>query len=360
MAVRKLARGHSAFASALLMLAAAASPATGAADPAGEFSPAHAVRVERIVVHSAAIAGNLLGTSAERQVFVVLPPGYDSHPRRRYPVVYALHGFGIGPEKWMDEIHARSAIEAAFAAGTPEMIVVFPDGSNEYGGSFFTSSMATGDFGRFIADELPAFMDSHYRTIPNPAARGLMGHSMGGYGTARIGMLHPGRFGALYMMSPCCLAPLGTQGLTAKEVGEIEELKSPSAAIGLPFKYAGPLATSAAFSPNPRKAPLFVDLAVDADGTLRPDILAKRAANAPLAFIDQHIPALRTYAGIGIDVGDEDSIVPAATSLHKNLDNYAIANQFEIYHGNHTDKVASRFQLIVLPFFGRVLTNTVK
>ena len=107
-----------------------------------------------------------------------------------------------------------------------------------------------------------------------------MGHSMGGYGTARIGALHPGRFGALYMMSPCCLPPLGIQGLTAKEVDEIAALKSPSEAVGLPFKYSGPLASAAAFAPNPGKPPLFVDLAVDADGKERADILAKRAANA--------------------------------------------------------------------------------
>ncbi|WP_404713771.1 alpha/beta hydrolase [Sphingomonas sp. MMS24-J13] len=356
MAVRKRAGARSALASlAWLLLAVGITCDAGAQPPAVASGPTAPVQIERQIVHSAAIAGNLLGTSAERSVFVLLPPGYGTHPRRRYPVVYALHGFGIGPEKWMDELHAQSALEAAFAAGTPEMIFVFPDGGNEYGGSFFVSSMVTGDFEGFIADELPAFVDAHYRTIAKPAARGLMGHSMGGYGTARIGALHPGRFGALYLMSPCCLLPLGVQGLTAKEVGEIAALKSPAAAIGLPFKYAGPLATAAAFSPNPRKPPLFVDLAVDADGKVRDDILAKRAANAPLAFIDQHIAALRTYARIGIDVGNEDSIVSAATMLHKNLDSYAIANVFEVYQGNHTNRVADRFRAVVLPFFGREL-----
>ena len=34
-------------------------------------------------------------------------------------------------------------------------------------------------------------MDSHYRTIPDRMSRGLAGHSMGGYGTMRIGMKHP-------------------------------------------------------------------------------------------------------------------------------------------------------------------------
>jgi enterochelin esterase-like enzyme len=357
LAVRTSVAAHSAFATVLLLLAAGSAPEAAAVEPTAAHRSTDSVRIERQVMHSAAIAGNLLGTSAEREVYVALPPGYDSHPHRRYPVVYALHGFGIGPKKWMEELHAKAGLEEAFAGGTPQMILVFPDGSNEYGGSFYTASPATGDFERFVADELPAFIDSHYRTIRKPAARGLMGHSMGGYGTARIGALHPGRFGALYMMSPCCLLPLGTQGLTAKEVSEIATIKSPSEAIGLPFRYAGPLATAAAFSPNPQKPPLFVDLAADAQGKAREDILAKRAANAPLAFFDQHVAAFRTYVRIGIDVGNQDSIVPAATRLHENLDSYAIANQFEIYAGTHNNRVAERFRSTVLRFFGEVLTK---
>ena len=358
MAVPISVAAHSALAPVLLLLAAGAGARAAPIEQSAGSHAQHAVRIERQTMYSAAIAGNLLGTSAEREIYVALPPSYDSRPHRRYPTIYALHGFGIGPKKWMDELQAERGLTEAFAGGTPEMIVVFPDGSNEYGGSFYASSPATGDFERFVADELPAFIDSHYRTIPTAAARGLMGHSMGGYGTARIGALHPGRFGALYMMSPCCLPPLGAQGLTAQEVGEIGELKSPSQAVGLPFKYAGPLATAAAFSPNPLKPPLFVDLAVDAGGKLREDILAKRAANAPLAFFDQHVGAFRTYAAIGIDVGDQDSIVPAARRLHESLDSYAIANRFEIYPGTHNNRMAERFRSSVLGFFGETLTQS--
>jgi pimeloyl-ACP methyl ester carboxylesterase len=48
-------------------------------------------------------------------------------------------------------------------------------------------------------------IDAHYRTIPNRESRGLVGHSMGGYGASRIGMKHPDVFSSLYIMSPCCL-----------------------------------------------------------------------------------------------------------------------------------------------------------
>src|SRR5690606_9950042 len=59
------------------------------------LSPARAqdVQVEAIKVHGASLEGNLEGNSADRDVFVVLPPSYASGPQRRYQVVYFLHGF---------------------------------------------------------------------------------------------------------------------------------------------------------------------------------------------------------------------------------------------------------------------------
>ena len=92
-----------------------------------EVAGAAKVRLERIKVHSKEIAGNLIGTSPDREVIVILPPSYDEQPRRRYPVVYALHGYSIGAEQWIKELHVPATAEAAFAKGTPEMILVFPD-----------------------------------------------------------------------------------------------------------------------------------------------------------------------------------------------------------------------------------------
>ena len=52
---------------------------------------------------------------------------------------------------------------------------------------------------------LVAYIDANYRTIAGRGSRGLSGHSMGGYGTVRIGMKHPEVFGAIFAMSSCCL-----------------------------------------------------------------------------------------------------------------------------------------------------------
>ena len=84
--------------------------------------------------------------------------------------------------------------------------------------------------------------------------------------------------------------------------------------------------------------------------------MAKWAANAPLAFIDQYVAGLRRYRAIAIDVGDQDGLRVDAGKLHDALDRYGVANTFEIYPGTHTSDVAVRFQEHVMPFFSRTLS----
>ena len=81
------------------------------------------VTVEHIKIHGTSLEGNLEGESVDRDVFVFLPPGYANAKHRRYPVVYALHGFFIGAEQWTHEIRVPQTIEGAFAKGAQEMIV---------------------------------------------------------------------------------------------------------------------------------------------------------------------------------------------------------------------------------------------
>jgi enterochelin esterase-like enzyme len=317
------------------------------------------VTIERIKVHSAAIEGNLEGESADRDVIVVLPPGYKSHPDRRYPVVYALHGYSIGAEQWIGEIHVPQTIEGAFARGAAEMIVVLPDSKTVHNGSMYSSSQTTGDFETFIARDLVGYIDGHYRTLPRRESRGLVGHSMGGYGASRIGMRHADVFGALYMMSPCCLSPRDPGQFNAETANALAQVKTLEDAQKLPWGLRAQLATAAAWSPNPKKPPLYLDLPVE-NGQVQPEVLAKWAANAPLAFFDQYVGQLRRYKAIAMDVGDRDGLKVDATKLHESMDRYGVANSFEIYPGDHTSDVARRFQDQVVPFFSKNLAFTAR
>ena len=94
--------------------------------------------IERIKVRSPSLEGNLEGNPADRDVIVVLPPSYRADPARRYPVVYALHGYFIGAEQWIQEIHVPQVAEGAFASGVPEMIVVLPDSKTLHLGSVYS------------------------------------------------------------------------------------------------------------------------------------------------------------------------------------------------------------------------------
>ena len=325
------------------------------------------VKVEHIKVHGAALEGNLEGDAVDRDVIVFLPPSYDKDKKRRYPVVYALHGYSIGAEQWTHEIHVPQTVEGAFAKGSQEMIVVLPDSKTVYNGSMYSSSVTTGDFEKYVWHDVVGYIDAHYRTIPNRESRGLVGHSMGGYGASRIGMKHPDVFGALYIMSPCCMSPMTGGGPGPAEqmkeraiAGEKKAAaaKSPTdLAAQSPGFGAAQYATAAAWAPNPKNPPLYFDLPTK-DGVPQPEIAAKYSANAPLAFVDQYIGNLKQYRAISMDVGDQDGLRFDATKLHTTLDNYGIANTFEIYSGTHVSDVADRFQNHVLPFFSKNLCFT--
>jgi enterochelin esterase-like enzyme len=314
------------------------------------------VTVERVKIHGAALEGNLEGNAVDREAIVFLPPGYAAQKSRRYPVVYALHGYSIGAEQWSREIHVPQTIEGAFAKGAQAMILVLPDSKTVHNGSMYSSSVTSGDFENYVARDVVAHIDAHYRTIPKRTSRGLVGHSMGGYGASRIGMKHPDVFGSLYIMSPCCLSPRGAGGRGPNPEAEkaLEAVNTPADSAKLPFGQRAQLASAAAWSPNPKNPPLYLDLP-SKDGVVQQDVLARWAANAPLAFIDQYIGNLRQYRAIAIDVGDQDGLRGDSGRLHDALDKYGVAHAFEIYPGTHTSAVAVRFQNHVLPFFHKNL-----
>ncbi len=313
------------------------------------------VKVEHIKVHGTSLEGNLEGDAIDRDVLVFLPPSYEMEPSRRYPVVYALHGYSIGAEQWAHEIHVPQTIEGAFGQRAKDMIVVLPDSKTIHNGSMYSSSVTTGNFELFVAHDVVTYIDAHYRTIPDRRSRGLVGHSMGGYGATRIGMKHADTFGSLYIMSPCCLSPRPAGSTNPESDKALEGVKNAEDSAKLPFMLRAQLASAAAWSPNPNHPPLFIDLPVK-DGAPQPEVLAKWTANAPLAFADQYIDQLRRYRAISIDVGDQDGLRTDTAKLHDLLDKYGIVNAFDIYSGTHTSHVADRFQNHVMKFFSETLS----
>ncbi len=319
----------------------------GAAEAKGE--------VRRVTVHGKALEGNLAGDTADRPVTVYLPPSYAKSPKRRYPVLYLLHGFTDSDSKWMGFekhfIHVPEVVDRVVAAGAAkEMIVVMPNAYTKFAGSMYSVGANTGDWETFVAEELVAWVDKNYRTLARAESRGLAGHSMGGYGAIRLAMRKPGVFSRVYAMSPCCLLP--PAGVRGAE--KIEAVKTLAEIEKLDFFTKAALASSAAWSPNPVKGPLFIDKPVE-DGKVRRDVLARWAANAPVSMIDQYVGGLRKLKGMAIDMGDRDMLMGGAKELDRMLTERAIGHTFEIYGGDHTNGVSERMEKHVLPFFSRGL-----
>src|SRR5205085_11461874 len=208
-----------------------------------------------------------------------------------------------------------------------------PDSKTVHNGSMYSSSVTTGDFERFIAHDVVAYIDAHYRTIPKRISRGLVGHSMGGYGASRIGMKHSDVFGSLYIMSPCCMSARAAGPVNPENEKALAAVKTPEDSAKLPFALRAQLASAAAWSPNPKNPPLYLDLPV---GAAQQTVLARWAANAPLAFLDQYVAGLRRYRAIAIDVGDQDGLKVDTGKLHDALTAYGITHDFEVYPGTHT------------------------
>ena len=115
------------------------------------------------------------------------------------------------------------------------------------------------------------------------------------------------------------------------------------------------LASAAAWSPNPKNPPLYIDLPFR-DGEVVPDILARQHANATLVAIHQYIPNLKRLKAIGLDAGTKDVGISAPTKeLDKVLTDYGIAHVYESYDGDHLNRIAERLQTKTLPFFSQNL-----
>jgi hypothetical protein len=196
------------------------------------------------VFNSASLAGNPLGSPAERRVHIYLPPGYYENPSLRYPVIYFLHGYDgtyrkiavfsvAANEENMARVYGMELLNKIDLGRMPsypvfdELIVsgklspfifVQPDASLHVPhmkgikdfmtglpavkGSFYINSPRTGNYEDYIIKDVIGYVDSHYRTVADKGGRCLSGASMGGFGTLYLGLRNPDKFSAAAALSP--------------------------------------------------------------------------------------------------------------------------------------------------------------
>jgi S-formylglutathione hydrolase FrmB len=174
-----------------------AGPTTSTTPPRSAQAPtgARAITVVRRQRLDARLEEWTLRTPALRDqthVRVLLPAGYRAVPRRRYPVLYLLHGARSTFRSWTGDGDAE-----AITARAP-MIVVMPDGGTDgwYTDWYEGKKAVQPRWETYHVGQLIPWVDSTYRTVAARRGRAVAGLSMGGFGALSYAARHPGTFTA--------------------------------------------------------------------------------------------------------------------------------------------------------------------
>ena len=328
-------------------------------------------RVEIIRFESAVLRGNPAGDPHERRIPVYLPPAYDREPARRFPVVFVLTGFSgrgrmlLNDNPWSPSLDDRC--DSLIAAGMPELIVVMPDCYTRFGGSQYLDSAATGRYETHLIDELVPWADRTYRTLAAREHRGVAGKSSGGFGALRLGMRHPGVFGALachsgdMLFEYCYQVDFPKACSVLQAAGGVKRFLDAFAAK--PQKSKDDFLTlnivgmAACYSPD-AAAELGVALPFDlATGLAREDVFARWLAFDPLRLLPTHTDALRSLRLLYLDCGtyDEFHLHHGMRAFTAALSRHGIAHRYEEYPDGHMN-VSYRYDQS-LPALARALSE---
>ncbi|RAI89429.1 alpha/beta hydrolase [Algoriphagus yeomjeoni] len=334
--------------------------------------------LERREFLAASLQNNEAGEDPLRQLSIYLPQGYENG-NHRYPVIYVLHGYGgtdtVMMSVWID--FKRLLDEAIKTGKMRPMIVVAPNSNTRMQGSFYTNSEGSGNWADYIGKDVVQYMDENFRTIPDRASRGLCGHSMGGNGALKVGMLFADTFSAVYSLSPAVLNWHGDFSLSNPAFKRISQLNDEEAILqGLAesgqtgefngFFAAVFTAMARVYSPNISNKELKADFPVtylDDSVVYNSEVIRKWEAEFPYYMIDDYLPQLRSLTALKIDWGrNEDFSHIPYTSLEfsKKLESYRIHHFAEEYigdHGNMLDGFEGRIFTELLPFFNTYLNG---
>ena len=172
--------------------AASTGSATPSAPPTGSAvasTAARDIRVATIYVSSAAVGGR------EQGFYVFLPPGYAREVTRRYPVLYLFHGVGGIPHSYLSVTDGASEEADLIRRGLMKpLILVIPVPPWKTDSEWANSSRPADAWETFVARDVVAAVDAHFRTIRTAGGRGIGGLSQGGYEAINIALHNPGVF----------------------------------------------------------------------------------------------------------------------------------------------------------------------
>ncbi|MGI8839778.1 MAG: alpha/beta hydrolase-fold protein [Caulobacteraceae bacterium] len=157
------------------------------------------------------------GTPTYLSAAVLLPRGYDDHPRAHYPAVYANshsetpYSFSFTPPTAEEIADAKASnVQTGYdfqktwlSDGYPRFVAIAPFESSPYFlEAYAVDSVNNGPYGQAITTELIPYLEKTFRLIPKPYARFVQGASTGGWETLALQLKYPDFFGGAWVYNP--------------------------------------------------------------------------------------------------------------------------------------------------------------
>jgi len=228
---------------------------------------------------------------------VMLPSNYEKEPKKKYPVLYFLHGLGENEQALVRSGGWGLIEDLQRQHRVGDFLLIAPEGA----GSFFINSADGRDrYGDFFLTEFLPYVESRYRVIRGRKDRGITGLSMGGYGALRFAFAHPELFASVSAQSPALITESATE-------------------MNADLRNGGPLANlvGGVFG-NPVNA-------------------AHWRQNSPFNLARKNQVQIRHQA-IYINCGQQDEygFAAGAARMHKQLSDEGIQHEFHLYPGGHS------------------------
>ena len=150
----------------------------------------------------------------QRDLIVYLPPGYDSQPDRRFPVLYLHDGQNLfdGATSFIPGMdwHIGQTADFVISEGRAEPLIIvgiYNAGKQRLGEYTPTRAPKLGGgranrYAKFLLEEVQPMVKANYRTLNGAENTGIGGSSLGGLVSLYIGLRQPAIFGRIAALSP--------------------------------------------------------------------------------------------------------------------------------------------------------------
>lgn len=343
----------------LALLAAALFPMTGYC---ADVAPT--ARMEVMEIPGSQLQGNPLHDPVKRNIAAFFPA--QSNSLRSLPVVYYLPGYGGSSvefinarQTWIDFVQRVSDQIAPF-------ILVVVDARTRWGGSQYLNSSAQGNYAAYICDEIvPLFEQAHHLQLA-ASERIVAGHSSGGFGALRLGMMQRKLFGAVIALSPDSDFPtthlplVDTASARSVSPAEIEKIvATPDVSNGSAKLDRYLICLSAAYAPASPGHPGRFEWLYDDKGAFQPKVWERWLANDPLTLVREHQDAFASEQRVYLDGSAQDDfkanigarkIFEVLSARHADCDFYEPP-------GHHSDHMQERLERGLAWVFGKPTVN---